>query len=77
LDDLCAKTPDDLQLLYRVDGSRDITEHVLKHLNGYRNSAPVRIGNAAASQVQLDIYGEIVWRSTGALRAPDNMTVVR
>ncbi|MFI7606661.1 glycoside hydrolase family 15 protein [Micromonospora sp. NPDC049366] len=49
-----------LQIMYRVDGRRDLTEEVLDHLEGYRGSAPVRIGNDAAGQLQLDIYGEVV-----------------
>jgi GH15 family glucan-1,4-alpha-glucosidase len=47
-----------LNLMYRVDGSTDLTETVLEHWEGYRGSYPVRIGNGAAGQVQLDIYGE-------------------
>ncbi|MGW4296924.1 glycoside hydrolase family 15 protein [Micromonospora chersina] len=49
-----------LQIMYRVDGSPDLTEEVLDHLEGYRGSAPVRIGNGAANQLQLDIYGEML-----------------
>jgi GH15 family glucan-1,4-alpha-glucosidase len=47
-----------LKIMYRVDGSSDLTEEVLPHWEGYRGSAPVRIGNGAADQLQLDIYGE-------------------
>jgi GH15 family glucan-1,4-alpha-glucosidase len=47
-----------LNLMYRVDGSTDLTEEVLEHWEGYRGSYPVRIGNGAAEQLQLDIYGE-------------------
>ncbi|NUO61374.1 MAG: glycoside hydrolase family 15 protein [Hamadaea sp.] len=47
-----------LQIMYRVDGSPDLDEEVLGHLSGYRDSRPVRIGNGAAGQLQLDIYGE-------------------
>jgi len=47
-----------LKIMYRVDGSSDIVEEVLDHFEGYRGSAPVRIGNGAADQLQLDIYGE-------------------
>jgi pentatricopeptide repeat protein len=47
-----------LNVMYRVDGSSDLTEETLDHWRGYRGSAPVRIGNGAADQLQLDIYGE-------------------
>jgi GH15 family glucan-1,4-alpha-glucosidase len=47
-----------LKIMYRVDGSSDLIEEVLDHWSGYRGSAPVRIGNGAADQLQLDIYGE-------------------
>ncbi len=47
-----------LNIMYRIDGSPDLDEEVLEHWEGYRGSSPVRIGNGAAGQLQLDIYGE-------------------
>jgi GH15 family glucan-1,4-alpha-glucosidase len=47
-----------LKIMYRIDGSSDLGEEVLDHWEGYRGSSPVRIGNGAADQLQLDIYGE-------------------
>ena len=49
-----------LQPMYCIDGSPDLPEEELGHLCGYRGSGPVRIGNGAASQLQLDIYGELI-----------------
>jgi GH15 family glucan-1,4-alpha-glucosidase len=47
-----------LNIMYRIDGSSDLKEDALDHWGGYRGSVPVRIGNGAAEQLQLDIYGE-------------------
>src|SRR5579863_6072764 len=49
-----------LQVMYGVDGRRDLEEISLDHLSGYENSRPVRIGNGAYQQLQLDIYGEMM-----------------
>lgn len=49
------------QPLYRVDGDRSIPEEVLGHLCGFADTRPVRIGNAAAEQIQNDAHGQIVW----------------
>jgi len=49
-----------LQVLYGLDGRHEIAEETLDHLRGYMDSRPVRIGNAAYSQLQLDIYGEML-----------------
>ena len=49
-----------LNIMYRVDGSSDLVEEDLDHLEGWRGSRPVRIGNGAADQLQLDIYGEML-----------------
>ncbi len=54
-----AGAPDQLQTMYGVRGDRRLDEIELPHLAGYKNSQPVRIGNAAAMQLQLDIYGEL------------------
>ena len=47
-----------LKIMYRVDGTSDLVEESLDHFEGWRGSRPVRIGNGAADQLQLDIYGE-------------------
>jgi len=49
-----------VQIMYGVEGERDLTEHVLEHLGGYRGSSPVRVGNAAWEQSQLDVLGEVL-----------------
>jgi GH15 family glucan-1,4-alpha-glucosidase len=49
-----------MQIMYGMDGRADLPERELEHLSGYRDSRPVRIGNAAYKQLQLDIYGELM-----------------
>ena len=49
-----------LQIMYGIDGRHELTEEHLAHLKGYRDSSPVRTGNGAYDQLQLDIYGELM-----------------
>ena len=55
-----AGSPEQMQILYGVNGERRLDEYEVPWLNGYENSRPVRIGNAASEQFQLDVYGEVV-----------------
>ena len=55
-----ARSPGELQSLYTTDGEREITERTLDHLEGHAGSRPVRVGNAAYDQLQLDIFGELL-----------------
>jgi GH15 family glucan-1,4-alpha-glucosidase len=50
----------DLQIMFGIGGERDLTERELPHLEGWRHSAPVRVGNGAWNQRQLDVYGELL-----------------
>lgn len=53
-------TAEELKIMYRVDGSIDLKETKISHLEGYKGSVPVRSGNSAFNQFQLDIYGELI-----------------
>jgi alpha,alpha-trehalase len=55
-----ASTDDDLQIMYGIDGERDLPERILDHLPGYAGSRPVRIGNAASEQRQHDVWGALL-----------------
>ena len=55
-----AGDPEDLQIMYGLGGERRLDEYELDWLPGYEGSAPVRVGNAASGQLQLDVYGELV-----------------
>jgi GH15 family glucan-1,4-alpha-glucosidase len=55
-----AGSPEHLRIMYRVDGSRHLTEWTADTLPGYRHASPVRIGNAASTQLQIDVYGEVI-----------------
>jgi GH15 family glucan-1,4-alpha-glucosidase len=55
-----AERDDDLQIMYGIGGERDLTEYILDHLPGYANSRPVRVGNAAATQKQHDVWGALL-----------------
>ncbi len=62
IENRCAELNPDgsLQIMYGIDGRHDLPEEILDHLEGYQGSRPVRIGNAAWNQLQLDIYGELM-----------------
>lgn len=60
----------DLQIMFGIGGERDLTERELPHLTGWRDSAPVRVGNGAWNQRQLDVYGELL---DAAARLPEQL----
>jgi GH15 family glucan-1,4-alpha-glucosidase len=70
-----AGRPEDLQVMYRVTGERLLPEIALGHLRGHRDSVPVRIGNAAAGQVQLDSLGQLLEAGYLFGRAGGELTV--
>lgn len=51
-----------LQIMYTIHGGKEIDEVILDHLDGHKSQKPVRIGNGAATHLQLDIYGEVSQR---------------
>ena len=55
-----AGDPEDMQIMYRVDGGRELSERELAHLPGYAGSSPVRVGNGAVDQRQSDVLGEVM-----------------
>ncbi|MFP3864005.1 glycoside hydrolase family 15 protein [Pseudomonas capeferrum] len=63
-----AGNPEQMQIMYGLAGERDLQEYTLPWLAGYEHSQPVRVGNAAAGQVQLDIYGELADAMTQAIK---------
>ena len=58
--DVAADDPENLQIMYGVDGERDLTERTLDHLSGYGDARPVRIGNGAFNQHQHDVWGALL-----------------
>ena len=68
-----AGSPSDLQIMYGLSGERRLPEMELPWLPGYENSRPVRIGNAACSQFQLDVYGEVMDALHAARRIGDDV----
>ncbi len=60
MEDLDLQSHGRLQIMYTIDGSPELPERSLAHLQGYRRSGPVRIGNGASNHVQLDTYGEVL-----------------
>lgn len=77
-----AGDPEDLQVMYTVDGGRHLPEQELDHLAGYAGSRPVRIGNAAVDQRQADVIGEVIHalgsaRDVGLQETPDTWSLQR
>ncbi len=67
----------DLQIMFGIGGEHDLTEREVRHLRGWRDSRPVRVGNGAWNQRQLDVYGELLdaaWRFRDYLESFDSLT---
>ena len=62
-----------LQIMFGIGGEHDLSERTLPHLEGWRNSAPVRVGNGAWDQRQIDVYGELLG---AALRLADQLDAI-
>ena len=69
-----AGSPEQVQIMYGIKGEQRLTEGEIDWLAGYENSKPVRVGNAAAQQIQLDIYGEMLDCSSMRCKASTNTT---
>jgi len=63
-----AGNPEQMQIMYGLAGERDLQEYTLPWLAGYEHSQPVRVGNAASQQMQLDIYGELADAMSQAIK---------
>jgi GH15 family glucan-1,4-alpha-glucosidase len=77
-----AGDPADIQIMYAVDGARDLPERELPHLPGYEGSRPVRVGNGAVGQQQSDVFGEVLSalhlaRGEGIEESPDSWSLQR
>lgn len=70
-----AGDPADVQIMYGLDGRRDLRETSLSHLPGYANSVPVRVGNGAAGQLQHDVFGEVLGALSNARESGVKETV--
>jgi GH15 family glucan-1,4-alpha-glucosidase len=71
------RAEEQVQIVFGVDGERDLSEHRLEHLDGHRGSRPVRVGNAAWRQKQLDVLGHVLdsaWVMRDELGTPDEFT---
>jgi GH15 family glucan-1,4-alpha-glucosidase len=82
LGERCFSCDPPLQIMYGIDGEEELTEKELEHLEGYRGSRPVRIGNGAYDQRHLDVYGGVVdaaylYEQRGELFTPEQWTTLQ